>query len=131
MRTITSTYRDRLVAEADEADNLRLTKLAENITRQIEKTPVREKDAGYTYPAEAFKQDVQDALWNVIVRTADFHGVYISSSTAQDIVDYFGEEIVSNIRKAAGISSVIGSYEPKLPGESSEAVMLDIEENEK
>jgi hypothetical protein len=127
MRTISEIYRDRLVAEADEADNLQLTKLAENITRQVEKTPVREANASYTYAASDFRQDIQDSLWDLVIRTADFHGAYISSEKAQSIVDYYGNEIVDNIRKAAGISSDIGSYEPKLPGEIPGSVMLDIE----
>jgi hypothetical protein len=127
MRTISEIYRDRLVAEADEADKLQLTKLAENITRQVEKNPVREASASYTYPVSDFKQDIQDSLWNLVIRTADFHGMYISSEKAQSIVDYFENEIVDNIRKAAGVSGDIGSYEPKLPGEDSGAVILDIE----
>ena len=119
MRTITTTYFDRLVAEAEEADSLKLTKLAENITRVIETTPVREKTAEYIYPIESFQKDVQEAIWNIIVRTADFHNTFIPSNKAQDIVDHYCSEIVDDIRKAAGLGD-IGHYEPKLPGEELE-----------
>ena len=128
MRTINETYRDRLIAEADEADNLRLTKLAENITRQIESNPIRKSNEPYTYPNNAFEQDVQDAIWKVVVRTADFHGAYVNSQKAQEIVDYYSEEIVNNIRKTAKISTPIGAYEPKLMGESNEISVIEIEE---
>lgn len=127
-RTINEIYRDRLVAEADEADNMRLTKLAENITRQIERQPVREANESYTYPVEAFEQDVQDALWDVVVRTADFHGSFISSQTAQEIVEHFSQEMINNIRKAAKITSPVGAYEPRLPGEELASAVIEVEE---
>ena len=127
-RTINEIYRDRLVAEADEADNMRLTKLAENITRQVERQPIRGASESYTYPSDAFEQDVQDALWDVVVRTADFHGSFISSQRAQEIVDHFSQEMVDSIRKAAKITSPVGAYEPRLPGEELASAVIEVEE---
>lgn len=129
-RTINEIYRDRLVAEADEADNMRMTKLAENITRQIERHPVREANASYTYPSKDFEQDVQDSLWDIVIRAADFHGVFINSEKAQSIVDHFSQEIVDDIRKVASISTPIGSYEPVLPGEVRKTSIIEVEEGE-
>lgn len=128
-RTINEIYRDRLIAEADEADNMRMTKLAENITRQIEKHPIREANESYTYSAKDFEQDVQDALWNVVIRTADFHGSFISAERAQSIVDHFGQEIVDDIRKVASIPTSVGAYEPSLPGEVRKASIIEVEED--
>ena len=130
MRTISEIYRDRLVAEADEADAIGLTKIAENLTRQIEASPVRSKNSSYTYSSEEFEQDLQDALWNVVIRTADFHGAFVDTAKAQDLVDHFSREITSSIRSVAKISSVVGAYEPKLPGEKQTFDMLEVEEDE-
>lgn len=130
MRTISEIYRDRLVAEADEADAIGLTKIAENLTRQIESNQVRSKNSSYTYSAEEFEQDIQDALWNVVVRTADFHGAFVDATKAQDLVDHFSREIISNIRSVAKISSVVGGHEPKLPGEKQTSDVLEVGEDD-
>lgn len=130
MSTISEIYRDRLVAEADEADAIGLTKIAENLTRQIESNPVRSKNSSYTYSSEEFEQDIQDSLWNVVVRTADFHGAFVDSAKAQDLVDHFSREIVSNIRNVAKISNVIGAHEPKLPGENPTSDILEVGEDD-
>jgi hypothetical protein len=128
MKTITEIYRDRLVAEAEEADCIGLTKIAENITRQIEKASIRSNDEPYTYAGDDFHQDVQDSLWNVVIRTSDFHGAFLKSKEAQEIVDYYTESIVKSIRQAGNIATNVGSYEPPVPGESGSVAVIDIEE---
>lgn len=130
MRTITELHRDRLLAEAEEADIEGLTKVAENLTRQIEKAPIRPEGAGYTYPHEDFEQDVQDSLWSVVVRTADFHGASIDSNKAQELVDFYTEELVSAIKSAGKITSKIGVYEPSVPGETRQIPVIEVEEEE-
>jgi len=128
MKTITELHRDRLVAEAEEADKTGLTKIAENITRQVEKVSVRPTDTSYTYTINAFEQDVNDSLWDVVTRTSDFHGAFLDSKKAQEIVDYFSAALVTSIRKSAGIHSPIGAYEPAVPGEDGQPIILDVDE---
>lgn len=128
MRTITELHRDRLIAEADEADTEGLAKVAENLTRQIERTSVRANEAGYTYANEDFAQDVQDNLWSVIIRTADFHGATIDSKKAQELVDFYSDELVSVIKGAGKITSKIGAYEPPVPGETRQVPVIEVEE---
>ena len=128
MKTITEIHRDRLVAEAEEADSTGLTKIAENLTRQIESTDVRTNEENYTYAGSDFHQDVQDSLWKVVVRTSDFHGAFVNSKKAQEIVDYYTESIVKSIRQAGNISTNVGSYEPPVPGEDGSVAVIDVEE---
>lgn len=128
-RTINEIYRDRLVAEAEEAENRGMVKIAENITRQLERAPVRDKTASYTYNNESFEQDVQDALWDAVIRTADFHGVFISASRVQGIVEAHSKLLLDDIRKTAGIPSSIGAYEDKLIGEYRDSSVIEVEED--
>jgi hypothetical protein len=128
MRTINDIYSTRLVAEAEEADNQGLTKIAENLTRQLETVNVRSHKQPYTYSSNSFEQDIQDALWSVVLRTADFHGTFIPAKVGQKVVDYFSEQIVDNIRKSASINGTRGFYEPNLPGEVNSSCIIDIDE---
>jgi hypothetical protein len=128
MRTINDIYNTRLMAEAEEADNQGLTKIAENLTRQLEVVSVREHNQPYTYSSDSFEQDVQDALWNIVLRTADFHGTFIPAKVGQNVVDYFSEQIVDSIRKSASINGVRGAHEPNLPGEVNSSCIIDIDE---
>lgn len=127
MRTISELQRKRMVAEAEEADTVGLVKVAEQLTRQIEKVAVRSDQEGYTYSSEDFENDVQEAIWGAVVRTADFHGAYVDSKKAQKIVEHYAEQIVSDIRKSARLSQH-GAYEPKLPGEGRRSEVLSVEE---
>lgn len=127
MKTINSIHFETLVAEASEADELGLTKIAENITRQIENVDVRDISEKYSYNTNEFKQDIQDSLWSIVIRTADFHKAKLDSKKAQDIVDYYSAKIVDELRKTANIKNV-GAYESLLPGEKREEVTLEIEE---
>lgn len=116
-----------LAAEADEADTIGLTKIAENITRQLEKTASRDSESGYIYTREDFSQDIQDNLWSVVIRTADFHGTHFDSKKAQQLVDFYSDKIVDELRAIANLSPA-GAFEPALPGEKRETVALDLED---
>lgn len=126
MRTINETHRDRLVAEAEEADTVGLTKVAENLTRQIEKTAVRGNIEGYTYSGSDFDKDVQEILWDVVVRTADFHNAHVDSEKAQKLIERYAGSFISDIRKMSRLNDY-GAYEPTLPGEGDEVISVEEE----
>lgn len=127
MRTINEIHRDRLVAEAEEAETRGMVKIAENLTRQIEKSEVRDNNENYTYGSDDFEIDVQEALWDAVVRTADFHGSFVDSEKAQKIVEHYADMIISDIRKIARLKET-GAYEPTLPGEQRQVEVISIEE---
>jgi hypothetical protein len=126
MKTISSIHFDKLIAEASEADEIGLTKVAENITRQIEKVSVREGDVNYSYNSKEFKQDIQDNLWSIIIRVADFHGTHFDSKNAQSIVDDYSNRIVAEVRKTFSLAEM-GAHEPSLPG-VVDKVVLEVDE---
>ena len=129
MRTINTIHRDRLVAEAEEADTVGLNKIAEHLTRQVEKTGVRDNVESYTYAHKDFDDDVQELLWGVVVRTADFHDAHIDSEKAQKLVEKYAEFIVSDLRKVAKIPTSVGAFEPNVPGETREHNVIEIDED--
>jgi len=98
MRTINENLRDRMVAEAEEAETQGLIKVAENLTQQLEKHPVRTDDESYTYSNEKFAEDIESSLWDVVIRTADFHGKHVDAIQAQKIVESVAAEMVRDGR---------------------------------
>lgn len=129
-RTITQLHYERLIAEAEEADLIGQIKVAEHLTRQIEKTAVREDNTSYTYANESFQQDIEENIWSAIIRTADFHGVSIDSMKAQELVEFYSQNLVKSIRSIGKIATEIGSYEPPIPGEDGTASVIDLTEEE-
>ena len=119
MKTITETHKNRLMALAEEAESQKLYKIAEMITGQIEKNAVRDNESNYVYDSGTFDNDISDAFWTAVTRTADFHGTVIDPVEAQKLIDIYAHEFVKDLRKIAGLKPV-GKYEVKLPGEVSE-----------
>jgi hypothetical protein len=128
MRTIKELHRDRLVAEAEEADIVGLTKVAEHLTCQVEKTAVRSNDESYTYDGNDFDNDIKNLLWDAVVRTSDFHDSHVDSEKAQKLVEHYAELLISDIRKIAKITNNIGAYESNVPGECRRTNILIIDE---
>lgn len=128
MRTIKEIHRDRLVAEAEEADIVGFSKIAENLTKQIEKTAVRDNEESYSYNESSFYDDIQERLWDIVIRTADFHDTYIDSEKAQNLVDIYSDKIIYDLRKVAKVSTNIGAYEDSVLGEQKYIEVIDIEE---
>jgi len=130
MRTITENLRNRMVAEAEEAETQGLVKIAENLTQQIERNDVRPTDSHYIYSSEDFMSDVETKLWDVIVRTADFHGKHIDAAQAQAIVESVATEMVHEIRNAIGVEHGVGAFEPPVPGENKKEVLVSVDDDD-
>jgi hypothetical protein len=130
MRSINENLRNRLVAEAEEAKTQGLIKIAENLTRQIERNEVRPNDARYTYSNEAFVNDVETALWDVVVRASDFHGAHLDAAVAHKIVVNAAQNMVHDIRTVLGVKHGVGAHEPGVPGETKEIVTISVEDDE-
>lgn len=128
MRTINTILRDRLVAQAEEADVQGLYKVAEHITSKIEKTSIRDSKASYTYSSMDFKNDVESILWDTVVRFADFHNISLDASVAQDIVEKTAEELIKELQVKSGVEHGVGAFEPTVPGENRKTVILDVED---
>jgi len=130
MRTISENLRDRMVAEAEEAETQGLVKVAENLTQQVEKNAVRTDDGRYSYSNEDFTNDIEASLWDVVVRTADFHGQHVDAVQAQKVVESVATEMVREIRNAIGVTHGVGAFEPSTPGEIKETVTISVEDDE-
>jgi hypothetical protein len=118
-RTITKLHHEKISLAASEADLQGKTELAEYLTRQIEKTAVRQNTEGYTYTHSDFEKDIKDKFWEIVVRAEDYHGAVIDPSKVEEIIEAYSKEFVKELRKVAGFKPV-GKYEPKVLGEIEE-----------
>ncbi len=120
MRTIKESLLLRLAAQAAEADQQGLTKVASSLTDQVEElaAQVRDDESQYHYASEAFQKEINNHLWSVIIRIADFHDInYLDASKVQEVVDKVSDSLVRSICVDAGVHPGVGAYESSLPGE--------------
>lgn len=132
MRTIKKTLFNRLAVQAQEAEIQGLTKVADALTSQIEKNSayVRKNDEFYVYSEKDVKSDIQNKFWDIIVRIADYYDANIDAKDMQYIIDKAANDILNEVRVKLGINHGIGAYEPNVPGEVSDRVAIELEEED-
>jgi hypothetical protein len=130
MRTIKKTLLYRLAAQAQEADVQGLSKVSEMLTSQITKnaTSVRETDAGYVYSGSDFEKDVEEKIWDIVIRASDFYNVTVDAAEVQPLVEKYAEELMHDIMSKLAINHGVGAYEPLVSGQ--EKISLEIHEED-
>lgn len=132
MRTVKKIFLNRLAVQAKEAEIQGLDKVSESLTSQIVKNSehVRESDAFYVYSEKDVKSDIQDKFWDVIVRIADYYDANIDAKEMQAVIDRYSEDMLNEVKTKLGMSHGVGAYEPNVPGEVSERVTIELEEED-
>ena len=126
MRTITEKLSARLKAQAKEAGVVGLKKLGQHLTR-LSKTKTRLTNSSYVYSAEALGGDVERLLWKAALRAADYYDCHVNAEIVQEHIESLAKELIGTIRKQANIKHGIGAYEPVVPGEVAEEVLIEVD----
>ena len=117
MRQLTTKFLERLNAQAEEAENIGATHVANHITDQIVKN-AETKTAKTTYDPDEYERDIESCIWDAIIATASFHGVAsFDALQVQNFVEKFADDFKFSCRNQMNIKTSIGSYENKVPGE--------------
>ncbi len=132
MKTIKKNLLERLVAQADEAEFLGLTSVSQNLTKQIVKNAacVRDDESFYSYSSEELQSDVEDAVWDAVIRIADFYNTTVDANYINNYIKSCAYSIIDEIRVTSGISTDVGPYEMNVPGEIKEHVVVEVTEKE-
>ncbi len=130
MRTITEKFARRLEAQAKEAELQGLTKVADHISSMVEEHKTRETDSSYTYAKEDFESDVEKKVWEGVVRAADFFDCDVDAAEMQKIVAKLAHVLIEEVRIKGGVRHGVGAYEPSVPGEARETVMIEVTDQE-
>jgi hypothetical protein len=128
--TIAEHVRNRLVAQAEEAEIQGLTKVAEHLTNQIEKNDVRPTESFYSYAESELENDVEATLWDAAIRVVDFHDRPFNATDIYEEVNRVAKEFITNLRVKIGAIDGVGAFEPSLLGEEKGQVVIELLENE-
>lgn len=128
MRTITEKLALRLEAQSKEADLQGLNKVADMLDSMIEKHDTRNSDESYTYAEDDFRSDVEIKLWEGAVRAADFFDCEINAVEMQEAISKLAKNLIDEVRIKGNVKHGVGAYEPNVPGESFERVIMEVEE---
>jgi len=117
MKQLSKKFIERLNAQAEEAENIGATHIANHLTEQIVKN-AEIKTAKITYDSDEYEQDIESCVWDAVVATASFHGITnFDALEIQGFVEKFAEDLRISCRNQMKIKTTVGSYENKVPGE--------------
>lgn len=128
--TIAEHVRNRLVAQAEEAETQGLTKIAEHLTNQIERSDIRLTESFYSYAEHELQDDVENILWDAAIRVIDFHDRPFNAVDVYEEVNRVAKELVTNLRVKIGAIDGVGAFEPDIIGEEKGHVTIELLDNE-
>lgn len=107
----------KLVAQAEEAKEQGLTKLAENIMEAVGTEPAKEAEE-YSY--DQLQGDVKQQLWKAAAHVVRYYGLDSANAVKLDNnILILASEVMEEIEHTLGVGSMVkGPLEPKLPGEN-------------
>ena len=128
MRPIKESLLLNLTKQAEEADLLGLTKIASQITSQIESFPIRSSGL-FFYASKDLEEEIDSRFWSSTIDTLNFHNV--SNFDVRELEDFVvtsRNEFLDQLRHKIGCVSPHGAFENSIPGEEKEIVDLEINE---
>lgn len=111
------TYK-RLLAQAEEAKELKLEKLAENVLGSIGPVP-RDEGEDFTYSYEDLRNVVKKSLWKVAIEIVAYHDVAKSDIQKIDLaIENLTDEVLATVEGSLNSLDKIGPSEPGVLGQS-------------
>lgn len=122
MRSVSNTMLKRFAVAAQEAEFLGKPSLAGALTRQIEKNAdnVRSDNEPYRYSQAELRADLQESIWDAVVRLADFHQVQLKEGAVEALVNDVCSDIDDTFCRQHECFK--GAYEQDVPGEHFEVI---------
>ncbi len=128
MRTIKESLLNNLEAQAQEAEIQGLTKIAAALTDQLEKNSnIRNNNDFYLYSSIDFKKDIENKIWDIIIRSSDYYNQRFDAVEANNIVEKYSNDLIKELRLKLGVEHGVGAYEPEVAGELQDKIVLEID----
>lgn len=118
MNKLSSVTYKRLLAQAEEAKELKLEKLAGNVLSSIGSIP-RDEDEDFTFSYADLRNNVQKSLWKIAIDIVAYHD--FAKSDIQKIeaaIENLTDEVLAGVEGSLNATDKIGPSEPRLPGQS-------------
>ena len=123
MRTISNKLVLRLLGTANEADIRQKAKLADGLTKQLEKHAghnlVRGDDSEYKYSREELLADINNSVWDILIRVSDFYDTLPDGPEIEEVIEDMSNNILDSFESLFPNKN-IGAFEPAVHGEDKE-----------
>ena len=109
---------EKIILQMMEAQDLGMTKLAENVKYMITEGHLDAEPKEYSYVQ--LKDGIKKSLWKTATLVMVYHNVdSLDVKKFDEEIDMLAEKYVCDIEKALGKkASDIGPFEPKVPGQT-------------
>lgn len=106
----------RLSAQAVEAKELSLNKVASNLERVLKDATPRASIANF-YSKTELEADIEALLWKAAANVSDYLDVAPDAESIQALIDVYAKQLFNDLRVLSGSKDGIGAFEPLIPGE--------------
>jgi len=111
---------NRLTAQAEEAEYLKLNKVSKNLQNIIKDASVRENEMLHSFSKDQLENNIENLLWKIALNVSDYFDSTPDAEQVQKLVDLYAAQLFNDFRVLAGSKDGVGAYEPVLPGEDIE-----------
>ena|SRR5579885_1111512 len=117
MKKLNSTVYHKLLLQAEEAKEQKLTKLASGIMGAL--GPYPEEDM-VKYASAEMEDDVHRGLWSLATCVLKYHDISsVDAEKLDEVITALASKFITEVEDSLGIEgSRIGPLEPDVPGES-------------
>jgi hypothetical protein len=112
----TVSYR-RLQAQAEEAKELGLTKLANDVFVAIGSLP-RDGQELFSFSSAELENEVEKSLWKAAINVIAYHDPNADIQKIAEVIDELKNVVLLRLEEAIEKYGEIGQYEDKLPGQN-------------
>ena len=115
MKKLNSTIYNKLLLEAEEANELGLNKLASSVINAIGDSP---EENNITYSHNQLQEDVKSEMWKVATHLFQYHNMNsLDSKKTDEILESLASKFIKDLEYHLDLSP-IGKLEERLPGEN-------------
>lgn|SRR5574339_257878 len=117
MKKLNSVVYHKLLLQAEEAKEQKLTKLASGIMNALGPYP---EDETVEYAYGQLNEDVHQEMWKLATHVIQYYGIEsVDAQKLDEVLESLANKFVNELESSLGVESVVkGPFEPKVPGES-------------
>lgn len=115
MKKVNKVIYNKLLAQAEEAKETGMTKLASNILEAIGSYP---EDEVQEYSSDELESDINKDLWKTATNLIKYYEVEsVDVEKLNAVLESFAEKLVDELKTTLDIENDLGPNEPKVFGE--------------
>lgn len=119
MKKLNAIVYNKLVLQAEEAKNQKMTKLANGLFEAIQFGPMDDSE-DTSYASIEMNEDVYSDLWRAVTAVLKYHDVTsVDAEKIDEVIELFASKFINSVEETLGIEkNKIGPLEPAVLGQS-------------